>query len=187
MAPSTDSLRKDRPRAGGFRPSLRLRLRHRRLGMEKSALQWLHHAALRLGRIEPEQAHLETGKRGEFEALFYLRQQGYRMAERRWRTRGLNGDLDLIAWDGETLAFIEVKTRTKRDFFAAESSIDEAKRRMLFRMARAYTRTLPDWEKDPAPVRFDVVAVYLLDGKVEFTLTRDAFRPQGPGWTMSGN
>lgn len=148
----------------------------RRLSAEKNTLLWLRRLAVSLGRVQPERQHLATGKRGELEALFYLRQQGYRMAERRWRTRGLNGDIDLIGWDGDTLAIVEVKARTKHDFFAAESTIDEAKRRMLFRMARAYTRTLPDWEKEPAPLRFDVVAVYLVDGTVECMLTRNAFR-----------
>ncbi len=147
------------------------------LAVERWALLQLRQLALRSGRITPEARHIATGKRGEFEALFFLRAQGYRMAERRWRTRGLNGDLDLIAWDGDTLAFVEVKTRTRHDFFAAESTINEAKRKMLFRMARAYTHSIPDWEKEPAPVRFDVVAVYLVKGKVECILTRNAFNP----------
>lgn len=149
-----------------------------RLSVERRGLLWLSGLALRRGKVKPGPKHLETGRLGEVEAMFYLRQQGYRMAEQRWRTRGLNGDIDLIGWDGETLAIVEVKARTKRDFFAAEATIDEAKRKMLFRMARAYTRSLPDWEKDPAPLRFDVVAVYLLHGTAECTLTRDAFRPE---------
>ena len=158
--------------------SFRSRLRNSGLTAQKSILEWLHRLALRLGRIQRERLHLETGRRGEREAMFYLRQQGYQMAERRWRTQGLNGDIDLVGWDGNTLAIVEVKARTRRDFFAAEATIDEAKRRMLSRMARAYTRILPDWEKESAPVRFDVVAVYLLPGKVECVLTRNAFRPE---------
>lgn len=149
-----------------------------RLAAARTVLLYLQRTALRMGRAKSEPAHLTTGKRGEFEAMFYLRQQGYRMAERRWRTRGLNGDIDLIGWDGDILAIVEVKTRTNRDFFAAEATIDQAKRKMLVRMARAYTRTLPDWEKYPSPLRFDVIAVYLLNQQVECTLTRNAFQPE---------
>lgn len=148
------------------------------LKAERGVLLSLKKMALRTGRIAREAQNLTTGKSGEFEALFFLRAQGFRIAERRWRTRGLNGDLDLIAWEGDTLAIIEVKSRTRHDFFAAEATIGEAKRRMLIRMARAYTRSIPDWERQPAPLRFDVVAVYLIGGKVECRLTRNAFNPQ---------
>jgi putative endonuclease len=160
-------------------PSARLssiaRARRWSLAVERWVLLHLQGLALRSGRIRPDAQHLAIGKRGELEALFFLRAQGYRMAERRWRSRGLNGDLDLVAWDGETLAVVEVKTRTRRDFFAAESTINEVKRKMLFRMAQAYTRSIPEWEKEPAPLRFDVVAVYLIEGKVDCILTRNAF------------
>lgn len=151
-------------------------VRHGLLAIERKSILWLRERAAQ-GGLKPEAAHLRTGKRGELEAMFYLRKLGYRLAARRWRTRGLNGDIDLVAWDGETLAIVEVKTRTRRDLYTAESTINEAKRQMLFRMARAYTRTLPDWERDPSPVRFDVAAVYLIGDAVECTLTRNAFRP----------
>lgn len=147
------------------------------LALERKSILWLRERAARR-RPKAEAAHLRTGRRGELEAMFYLRSLGYLIADRRWRTRGLNGDIDMVAWDGDTLVMVEVKTRTRHDAYSAESTIDEAKRRMLFKMARAYTRTLPDWEQDPAPVRFDVVAVYLIGDAVECTLTRNAFRPE---------
>ena len=122
--------------------------------------------------------HLLTGERGEFEALFYLRRQGYAVVERRWRTPELRGDLDLIAWerawDTDFLCFIEVKTRTARDITPASSSVDDAKRTMLRRMARAYQRTLPK-SIASSPIRFDVLSVYLLGGKAECELVRGAF------------
>ena len=147
---------------------------NRLLALERASILWLRDRAARK-RVSPEASHLRIGRRGELEALFYLRNLGYTLAERRWRTRSLRGDIDLIAWDGGTLAFIEVKTRTRHDFYSAESSIDEAKRKMLSRMARAYTRTLPNWERDPNPVRFDVLAVYLIGDSVACALTRNAF------------
>ena len=152
-------------------------LADRLLNIERKSILWLRERAVRR-RPNPEAAHLRTGRRVELEAMFHLRKLGYLIADRRWRTRGLNGDIDLVAWDGDTLAMVEVKTRTRHDAYSAESTIDEAKRRMLFRMARAYTRTLPDWEQDRSPVRFDVVAVYLIGDTVECNLTRNAFRPE---------
>ncbi len=142
---------------------------------QKAALLNVRRMAVRLGRYKPKVRHLETGKRGEFEAMFFLRRQGYKVFERRWRTPEWNGDLDLIAWKDDTLCFVEVKTRTARDFAAAAVAIDEAKRKMLRRMARAYQRTLPSVQAEGWAVRFDVVSVYLLGEAVECELVTDAF------------
>lgn len=129
-------------------------------------------------RLRPRHArapHLLTGERGEFEALFFLRRAGYTVVERRWRTPELNGDVDLIAWDGECLCLVEVKTRTARDRTPAAVAVDEEKRRMLRGMARAYRRTLPKEMGEAAVLRFDVVSVYLLGKTAECELVRDAF------------
>jgi putative endonuclease len=120
-------------------------------------------------------AHLVTGERGEFEAMFYLRRLGYLFVERRWRSPELRGDLDLIGWDGDTLCFIEVKARTARDFAPAEAGVDDQKKTMLRRMARAYRRTLPREVRAELKVRFDVVSVYLLGQAVDCELVRNAF------------
>src|ERR1700709_2158825 len=69
--------------------------------------------------------HLETGLLGEREALFYLRRCGYTVVARRWKTAKPRGDIDLIAWHGTTLSFIEVKTRSRRDAFPAELAVDD--------------------------------------------------------------
>jgi putative endonuclease len=122
-------------------------------------------------------AHLATGERGEREALFHLRKMGYTVVARRWRNAKLWGDIDLIAWDGEWLCFIEVKTRGGRDAIAAESAVDREKQNMLRKMARAYLRGFPEKLRTEVPVRFDVVSVYLLPTGVEFELYRGAF-----GW-----
>jgi putative endonuclease len=122
-------------------------------------------------------AHLATGERGEREALFYLRKQGYIVVARRWKSAKLWGDIDLVGWDGEWLCFIEVKTRSGREAVAAEAAVDREKRDMLRRMARAYLRTFPEKLREEVAVRFDVVSVYLLPSEVEFDLFRGAF-----GW-----
>jgi putative endonuclease len=97
-------------------------------------------------RRQGEPAHLATGRRGELSAFFYLRRQGYVVVARSWRSGRLRGDLDLIAWHGDTLCFIEVKTRTTRDVATAEAAVDEDKRRTLRRLARSYMRQLPNKE-----------------------------------------
>ena len=145
------------------------------LGAQRSGLLALGRLAKRLGRVKEKATHLQTGERGEFEALFYLRRQGYLVIERRWRSPDHNGDLDLVAWDGDTLCFIEVKTRTARDLTPAASAVDDTKRRMLRKMARSFLRTLARKEREQVLRRFDVVSVYLLGDDVECELVRDAF------------
>ncbi len=126
-------------------------------------------------RIAP---HLVLGLRGEREALLELRRQGYTVVGRRWTTPRLRGDLDLVAWDGEWLCFVEVKTRTERSSMApAETAVDAEKQKMLRRMAASYLRGFPEEKRPGIPVRFDVIAVYLCGGKAEFELFRGAF-----GW-----
>ena len=83
---------------------------------------------------------LETGLRGERAALFELRRRGVVVVARRWTSAKLRGDVDLIGWDGGTLCFYEVKTRTKRDMTPAETAVDDLKRDMVRGLARAYLR-----------------------------------------------
>ena len=83
------------------------------------------------------------------------------------------GDLDLIAWEGDTLCFIEVKTRTTRVIATAEAAVDEDKRRTLRRLARSYMRQLPSKE---TAARFDILSIYFEKEKAaEFELFRGAF------------
>jgi putative endonuclease len=117
---------------------------------------------------------LATGEAGERAALFYLRRKGYVAVARRWSSGEAAGDIDLVAWHGPTLCFVEVKTRTARDQTPAEAAVDRSKRNHLRRLANAYLRHLP---QDSAPqVRFDVVSVYLLGrGRREFEHFENAF------------
>lgn len=132
----------------------------------------------------PRPAHLLTGERGEDAAFFHLRALGYTIVARRWRTERLRGDLDLVAWDGDTLVIFEVKTRTARDLAPAEAEVDRDKQQVLRRMAAAYLRQLPEAHRAGVPLRFDVVSVYLLsrdartDAEIEHF--RDAFPPAAP-------
>jgi putative endonuclease len=114
----------------------------------------------RIASREPKlPPHLIVGTRGEDEALFYLRREGYIVIARQWKSVMFPGDLDLIAWQDDCLCVIEVKTRTKRsDIFTAESAVNEDKRTTLRRLARAYVRRMP---MPPPHRRFDIVSVYL--------------------------
>lgn len=104
--------------------------------------------------------HLETGSLGEREALFFLRRSGYIVIARRWKSARVRGDLDLVAWHGATLCFIEVKTRSHRDAFAAEFAVDHDKQKVLRRLARVYLHRIPQPARS-STVRFDVLSVYL--------------------------
>jgi putative endonuclease len=127
------------------------------IGAQTSAMRRL--AAIAHRRSAMPQ-HLLTGERGELEALFHLRQQGYIVVARRWRSAKLRGDLDLIAWDGPTLCFIEIKTRSQLDAVPAEAAVDHDKQQTLQNLARSYIRRLPSDMPQPA-TRFDVLSIYL--------------------------
>lgn len=126
------------------------------------------------GRVAP---HLRTGLNGERTALFALRRRGYTVVATRWRSPKAPGDLDLVAWHGETLCFLEIKTRSVRDATPADSAVDETKRRAMRRLARLYLACLPVGERDRIPVRFDVVSIYGVGASAEIDLVPGAF-----GW-----
>jgi putative endonuclease len=138
-------------------------LEQRRLDWMERGLAGLRRLAQRTSRVDRGPAHLVTGIEGETAAFFYLRRKGYTVVARRWSSGLDRGDLDLIAWQGEMLCIVEVKTRTAHDIAPAEIAVDERKRRVVRRMTRHYLHQLPG--KLPPPVRFDVLSVYLVPGK----------------------
>ena len=76
------------------------------------------------------------GRRGEEIAVAYLRRQGYRILARNWRCAA--GELDIVAREGETLAFVEVRTRRGDRFGTPEESITPAKQAKLVELAQTY-------------------------------------------------
>jgi putative endonuclease len=117
--------------------------------------------------------HLHTGRRGEEAAYFHLRKQGYVIIARNYRSPRSHSELDLVGWDGAILCFIEVKTRTTRNFMPAEAAVDAEKQRDLSHVAREFLRKV----KKDAPFRFDIVSVYFEPGLgPDIELFRDAFR-----------
>jgi len=142
------------------------------LNLERRAYFALQRLAHRKSTLPP---HLLTGEQGEDAAFFHLRALGYTIVARRWRSERIRGDLDLAAWDGDTLVFFEIKTRTAHDMAAAETQIDGHKQQTLRRMAAAYIRQFPERHRERVPVRFDVLSVYLLPAGTEFEHFRAAF------------
>src|SRR3954462_11554985 len=94
------------------------------------------------------------GRRGEDAAARYLRRLGYIILAR--GSRDCLGELDLIAVDGRTVGFIEVKTRTTPDAAPPADAVDEAKQRRITRLALSYLKRHALLE---CSARFDVVAV----------------------------
>jgi len=148
-----------------------------RIGVEERSLAGLAWVARQRGRAASLPIHLVTGIEGEDAAFFYLRRKGYVVVARRWSAGNVAGDLDLIAWDGPMLCFVEVKTRTAHDMTPAEVAVDSHKRNTLRRLARQYVRHLP--QEAAPPSRFDVISVYLVPGqKQEFQHIEGSF-----GWS----
>ena len=94
------------------------------------------------------------GKRGEDLACEELGRRGYAILDRRFRTR--QGELDIVARDGDVVVFVEVKVRSGGSFGAPFEAVTRQKRRRLSQMATSYLfqKHLVD-----VPCRFDVVAV----------------------------
>ena len=103
--------------------------------------------------------HLRVGARGEEDAYFHLREIGYVVVAKNFRSPRCRGEIDLIGWDMDVLCFIEVKTRTTKDVKTAAAAVDRHKRQEVALVAREYLRRLP-----PCQWRFDVVSVYYDSG-----------------------
>jgi putative endonuclease len=110
------------------------------------------------------------GARGEALAARHLERNGYRLVLANFKApigRNANeaqitGEIDIIALDGETLCFVEVKTRTSDEFTGPLSAVDLRKQRQIIRTARVYRRT---FGIRGIPVRYDVVTVLAHPGE----------------------
>lgn len=111
-----------------------------------------------------------SGARGEDLAHRLLQREKYRVVARNYRPPSGSGEIDIIAWDGDTLAVVEVKTRATDDYGTPDRAVGEHKRLRMERAALDYTRRAGvPWEQ----VRFDIVTV--IDGEPPvLTLFRDA-------------
>ena len=95
----------------------------------------------------------QAGDEGEDVAARFLERNGLAIVARNYRTRF--GEIDLVAREGETLVFVEVRLRSSGAFGGAASSVTEGKRRRIESAAR---RFLSGFRREP-PCRFDVITI----------------------------
>jgi putative endonuclease len=112
---------------------------------------------------------LTFGRRAEIGAIEHLRSLGYRIVSSGFRAKG--GEVDVIAWEGDVLAFVEVKARQNTD--PPEDAVGFRKQQRVIRAAQAY---IAKHRLHDVQYRFDVLAVTALPrSRPEFRLLRDAF------------
>ncbi|MBX7246376.1 MAG: YraN family protein [Candidatus Sumerlaeaceae bacterium] len=113
------------------------------------------------------------GALGENAAQRHLQKLGCRILERNFRCKA--GEMDIIAEQGGTIVFAEVKTRSPRAEFAPETAVDGEKQGRLIATARFYLGRY----REPSPHRFDIVSVYLDDRDQVSRIEHfpDAFQP----------
>jgi putative endonuclease len=119
----------------------------------------------------------DHGRIGEDLAHRYLRRRGCIVVARNYRPRSGAGEIDLVAWFGETLRFVEVKTRASSEFGEPDLAVDAAKRQHLVFAAYDYVRRT-GVERDRT--RFDVVSI-VLEKPLRLEWIQDAF-----GWDSRG-
>ncbi len=112
----------------------------------------------------------ELGKKGEEVALRFLKKKGYRIIEQNYVCK--MGEMDLIAKEKDTLAFIEVKTRTSTAFGPPQLAVNSSKQRQLSKVALYF---LKEKKLEDVKARFDVVAIILGQNGEEIELIKDAF------------
>lgn len=98
------------------------------------------------------------GMQGEAMVARYLRENGYRLAAHGYRSR--YGEIDLIAWDGDVLCFVEVKTRTNVDMALPREYVTAQKQNRLRKTVMMYLSE----KRLNCPARFDVAEVYAEHG-----------------------
>lgn len=113
---------------------------------------------------------IAIGKDGEDEAGRFLRRNGYKLLERNYRCR--HGEIDIVAMDGDVIAFIEVKTRGSDRFGPPAGSVDERKQRHITKASMHYMaeKGLVDRQ-----ARFDVVSVEVTATGLRASVIKDAF------------
>ena len=110
------------------------------------------------------------GKAGEDLACAELERRGYAILARRYRRRG--GELDIIARDGQTVVFVEVKSRVSHDFGDAVEAVTALKRHRMARIALDYMARNGLFER---PCRFDVVSIDITAGAPAIEVYQNAF------------
>ncbi len=111
------------------------------------------------------------GKIGEDLACQFLKKQGYKIIERNFRIRG--GEIDIVAQDGQTLVYIEVKSRSTYQFGRPEEAVNRWKLRFLERAAKFYRANRKNLNL-PLLERIDVVTVDLTNSNPKLSIIKNA-------------
>ncbi len=122
------------------------------------------------GSFESQAHNRGRGKAGEDDAVRWLEGQGYAVVERNVVNHG--GEIDLVARDGKTLCFVEIKARATAAFGPAIAAVDLRKQRRISRAAALYLAM--KGHRD-TPCRFDVIGLDRQGQGWRYTLVRDAF------------
>lgn len=115
-------------------------------------------------------SHIELGEIGEDLAVAHLRKLRYKILERNFRCKF--GEIDIVALDGKSLVFIEVKARSTGEFGSPLTGVTPRKQRQLVKVALAYLQKHRLFNRQ---ARFDVVAVEMDSGKKTINVIRNAF------------
>ncbi|MCB1009988.1 MAG: YraN family protein [Acidobacteria bacterium] len=125
----------------------------------------------RLGEFDRLPHDRARGRAAEDAAEAYLREQGLRVVARNVTTRA--GELDLVALDGETLCFVEIKARSSAEFGRSIEAVGPRKQERIARAAALFLAR----NRSQRACRFDVLGLdRAADGTWTFTYLRDAFR-----------
>jgi putative endonuclease len=115
-------------------------------------------------------ARVILGKTGEDLACAELERRGYAIVARRYRRRG--GEIDIVARDGPTVVFVEVKAREGREFGEAAEAVTAFKRRRIAQLALDYVTR---HRLSHCPCRFDVVSIHFDSGRPSIDVFQNAF------------
>lgn len=117
--------------------------------------------------------HIKRGQQGEAAASRFLAERGYRIVAQNWRYQHL--EVDIVAYDGTTLVFVEVKLRSSTAFGMPYEAVSTAKQEKLHRAAEFYIETA----QHEGEIRFDVVSILQFgQSPPQCRLIKDAFWPE---------
>jgi putative endonuclease len=114
--------------------------------------------------------HLNTGMAGEALAVQILKRNGYKILERNYRSS--LGEIDIIALEGGTVAFVEVKARRTDRYGPPKTAVTPEKQRKISMVALGYLKQTGQGDRK---ARFDVVAIRLIPGRPEVEIIKNAF------------
>ncbi|MCX5706901.1 MAG: YraN family protein [Candidatus Omnitrophica bacterium] len=114
--------------------------------------------------------NLSLGKKGEEAAVPFLKENGYKILYRNYKSK--LGEIDIIAQDKDTICFVEVKTRRDNKFGLPSEAVDKFKQRQITKTALVFLKEKKLLDKK---ARFDVVAAICSKDELKFSLIKNAF------------